>query len=585
MTEISAIGVSSGLVTGKAYVLRRRNYDVPQGRTDDIPGELGRFEEALASIIAETRVMVESARGCSPGSAADILDAYLSLLLDPVVGEGVRDLIGRSHNAAQAVKIGIGKITSMFEGMEDEYMRDRAFDIMDIQNRLLDRLLGDEPGGGDIPPGSILIAEELATSDTVKLDMERVAGIITVCGGRNSHASIVARNMDIPAVVGAADILNLVSTGDDVIIDGFSGEVCVCPTPEAAKSFGERLERYTREKERQRPGVNIPHETADGVQITIGANIGSSEEAARALGYGADEIGLFRSEFMHDNLSYLPDEETQFRSFRDAASAMGGKTVAVRTMDLGADKAFFQTHRLREENPALGYRGIRIQLDHTELLYTQLRAILRAGSFGDIRLMFPMISSVEELRAAKTVLEEVKADLRDDGVPFDEKTLVGMMVEVPSAVIMADRLAKECDFFSIGTNDLIQYTTAADRTNTKVSHLYSHYHPAVLRMIRQTVTAAENAGIGCGICGECAGDPLLLPALIGMGITSISTAPRMISQCCYLISGLNMPQSRELANRVLSCATTREVKQSLTDFAKERNTRRKAPQSPEEVKM
>jgi phosphotransferase system enzyme I (PtsI) len=569
MKELVAIGVSAGFGSGHAYVLQKKEFQIPLEPTTDIARERLRFEDALAVVIRETEHLTGEAKHKDQGSTAEIMDAYLALLSDPAVTNGVRELIAASHNAAEAVKIGIGKIIGMFESMDDAYMRERAYDILDIQNRLLEELLGVRTiYRKNIQPGTILVTDVLTTTDAAKINLHHIAGIVTVQGGQNSHTSIVARSLEIPAVVGAGNILDMVADGDEMLVDGQSGEVYVCPTPKVLKAFAHRRAAFDEERDQLRGFIGKPSMTRDGVHITIGVNIGSAGEASRALENDADDVGLFRSEFQFTDIDRMPGENLQFETYRAIAAAMNPRPVTIRTMDVGSDKGFFHLQPESEDNPALGYRGIRIHLDQPDLLRTQLRAILRASVHGHLRINFPMISSVAELREAKAILEEAKQELRDENIPFQENIPIGTMIEVPSAFMMADILARECDFFSIGTNDLIQYTMAVDRTNAKVAHLYNHYQPAVLRMIAQTVKTARKARIRCSICGEAAGDLLLLPALLGLGVGSFSTTSGMILKSRRLVAGLTLSETTLLAREVLRCTTAEEVKKALDFFAK-----------------
>jgi phosphotransferase system enzyme I (PtsI) len=569
MKELVAIGVSAGIGSGHAYVLQRKIFQIPPEPAQDIDLELLRFEEALGVIIRETELLAAQSKRNDHGSTAKIMDAYLALLSDRAVTNGVRELIAASHNAAEAVKIGIDKIVGMFESMDNEYMRERAYDVLDMQNRLLEELLGTRTiYRQNISPGTILVTDVLTTTDAAKINLLHIAGIVTVQGGQNSHASIVARSMEIPAVVGADDILDMVADGDEMLLDGQSGEVYVCPTPQVLEAFAHRRAVFDDERDHLRHFIGKPSITRDGVRIFIGVNIGSAGEAGRALENGADGVGLFRSEFQFNDIDRLPSENAQYETYHAVAVAMGPRPVTIRTMDIGSDKEFFHLHMESEDNPALGYRGIRVHLDHPDLLRTQLRAILRASVNGNLRINFPMISSVAELREAKAILEKTKQELRDENIPFRENIPVGTMIEVPSAFMMADILAKECDFFSIGTNDLIQYTMAVDRTNVRVAHLYNHYQPAVLRMIAQTVKTARKARIRCSICGEAAGDLLLLPALLGLGVGSFSTTTGMILKSRRLVAGLTLSETTLLARDVLRCTTAEEVKKALDFFAK-----------------
>ncbi|MDR2931983.1 MAG: phosphoenolpyruvate--protein phosphotransferase, partial [Oscillospiraceae bacterium] len=413
MREINAMGVSAGMGTGAAFILEKKRFVISHEPSADPVLELERFEKALEKVTYDTRKLLDTARA----EEADILDAYLMLLADPATTDDVRALIARSYNATLAVKEAIGSIVGMFEALDDAYMRERAFDIQDIMNILLRELLGIKPQDiSAIPPGSVIIADDLATSDTAKMNMDHIAGIITAAGGQNSHTSIVARSFEIPAIVGAGQAIEAIDAGDEILIDGAEGRAVVRPTEEARARFMRRNDAYAKEKELYKRFIGHPSITKDGRKIEILANIGTPGELQRVLGGTAEGIGLFRSEFLFMDKKDSPDEQTQFAAYREVAAAMKGKTVTIRTMDIGGDKHLDYLNFEKEDNPFLGYRAIRISLDRDDLFRTQLRAILRASDFGPVRILFPFISSLEELLSAKTALEAAKDALRREGV-------------------------------------------------------------------------------------------------------------------------------------------------------------------------
>lgn len=569
MTEISALGVSAGIGIGRAVVLEKKQLVIPDTPCEAPEAELAQFENAIAQVSKETQELIDKARAAGEDSKADILDAYVMLVEDPAVTDSSRELIqGATHNAPQAVKDGMDAVVDMFESMDDDYMRERAFDIRDIQQRILRKLLKvEEKDLSALEPNTIVAAEDLTTSDTAKLDIKHVCGIITGAGGQNSHASIMARNFEIPALAAAGDAAVRIADGSEIVLDGAAGVAYVDPTPEKRAEFVEKQKQYLAEKallDKYRGKESV---TADGKIVELCANIGTPAEVERVLENTADGVGLLRSEFLYMDSGSLPDESAQFDAYKAVVMGLNPKPVIVRTMDIGGDKELAALNLEKEENPFLGYRAIRICLDRPQLFKTQLRALLRASHFGNLKIMFPMISCLDELRAAKAAVEEAKAELRSEGLSFDEKVQVGIMIEVPAAALMARELAKECDFFSIGTNDLIQYTTAVDRGNKKIGDLYSPYHPAVLRLIAHTIESAHAAGIPCGMCGEAAGDPLLIPALLGMGLDEFSMSSGMVLRARSILADLTTERAQALAKEVLALSTWKEVKQKLEAFA------------------
>lgn len=569
MTEISALGVSAGIGIGRAVVLEKKQLVIPDTPCESPEAELAQFEAAILQVSKETQELIDKARAAGEDSKADILDAYVMLVEDPAVTDSSRELIqGAAHNAPQAVRDGMDAVVDMFESMDDDYMRERAFDIRDIQQRILRKLLKvEEKDLSALEPNTVVAAEDLTTSDTAKLDIKHVCGIITGAGGQNSHASIMARNFEIPALAAAGDAAVRIADGSEIVLDGAAGVAYVDPTPEKRAEFVEKQKQYLAEKALLDKFRGKESVTADGKIVELCANIGTPAEVERVLENTADGVGLLRSEFLYMDSGSLPDESAQFDAYKAVVMGLSPKPVIVRTMDIGGDKELAALNLEKEDNPFLGYRAIRICLDRPQLFKTQLRALLRASYFGNLKIMFPMISCLDELRAAKAAVEEAKAELRSEGLSFDEKVQVGIMIEVPAAALMAKELAKECDFFSIGTNDLIQYTTAVDRGNKKIGDLYSPYHPAVLRLIAHTIESAHGAGIPCGMCGEAAGDPLLIPALLGMGLDEFSMSSGMVLRARSILAALTTEKAQALAKEILALSTWKEVRQKLEAFA------------------
>ena len=567
--QIKGQGVSSGIGIGKAFIYNKQEIVIPETRALDPKTEMERLDWALDLVVADTEIILERARGEEDKTRAEIIEAYAMILGDPEILSESRRLINEEgSNAARAVESGVSLIVEMFEQMDDAYMRERAFDIRDIKDRILMALLGIKVKDiSKLPPGTILVARDLTTSDTAGMDIRNVAGILTRVGGRNSHTSIMARNFSIPAVVGIGENLSIIADGDDIAFNGTTGVVIIRPDAATFQESLRQREAFLQEKALLDSFKDKDSVTADGRKVEICANIGTPVETAFVLEATADGIGLFRSEFLFLDHNTIPTEEEQLEAFKSVLMALEDKPVIVRTFDIGGDKSMPALNLDKEDNPFLGYRAIRISLDRPELFKTQLRALLRASVFGNLQIMFPMISSITELRAAKAVLEEAKAELRSRGVAFKDDVPVGIMIEIPAAAVMSDLLAKECDFFSIGTNDLIQYTVAVDRGNEKVANLYSQYNPAVLRLIQQTIHSAHEAQIMCGMCGEAAGDPLLIPALLGMGLDEYSMSSGSVLRARQIISRLSTNDVRQLVLEIINLPTTEEVEQALVDFA------------------
>lgn len=567
---LKGLGVSSGIGIGTTCVLQKIDLSAANDCAPATEHSLEEFEAALLTITQQTQQHLEKAKAEQVSMKADILEAYIMLLEDPMLTDEVRRLINEDHlNTVQAVHNGMDAMVQLFESMDDAYMRERSFDIKDIRDRLLMELLHiTKQDISSLPPDTILVADDLTTSDTAVLDIKNVAGILISGGGKNSHTSIMARNFEIPAIVGMGDALHGIVDGDALILDGVEGIAFQNPELELLQEYKIKRTAYQEEKRLLQQFVGRKSITKDGHEREICANIGTPEELERVIENTADGIGLFRSEFLFMDNACVPNEDKQFEAYRTVAAGMEDKPVIIRTLDIGGDKELPSLHLEKEENPFLGYRAIRICLAQTDLFRVQLKSILRASHYGKIRILFPMISCLEELRQAKDILHECMADLRKENIPFDENILVGTMIEVPSAVLMASELARECDFFSIGTNDLIQYSVAVDRGNKTIAHLYSPYHPAVLRMIQMTIHAAHDAGIPCGMCGEAAGDSLLVPVLLGMGLDEFSMSASLILKTRAAFSHCEVEKAQALAKKVLSLSMQGEVLEVLKEFAK-----------------
>ncbi|WP_130870597.1 phosphoenolpyruvate--protein phosphotransferase [Intestinimonas massiliensis (ex Afouda et al. 2020)] len=543
--QIQGLGISPGVAMARVVVLENKEAAVPQHLVseDQVEEEVRLFEGAHAKAVAETEALYQQAARKFSQEVASIFEAHKMILEDQdSLVVPIEDCIREQHwNAARAVDWQLGQLIGFFEGLaDDELMKGRAADARDIRALLLRHVLGQEQvDTSHLEEDTIIATYELTPSETAKMDLEKVVGFISEVGGPTAHSAIMARSMGIPAVSQIGEIGSVLHNGMAVLLDGNRGTVETDVTEERAAQFRrEKAEEQARAAQaltfRGKPTV-----TADGHRLQLWANIGSPKDIPRVLEADAEGIGLFRSEFLYMDSAGLPDEETQFQAYKAVLEALAPRPVTIRTLDIGGDKDLPALGLTQEVNPFLGYRAIRICLDRPELFRTQLRALLRASAYGSLRIMFPMISELEELRQAKRILADVRAELKEAGIPISASIPVGIMIEVPGAALMADDFARESDFFSIGTNDLTQYTLAADRGNPKVSYLYHTDHPAVLRLIRHTIEAAHRNGIDCGVCGEAGGDPALQPLLIQYGVDELSMSAPLILPSRMRISGIS----------------------------------------------
>lgn len=550
---------------GHIAVMRKRTLVIPDYVPEELEAEKTRFRVAHTAAVEETQALLESTKASNGAGQAEILDAQLTLLQDEYsVVEPILEKIGDERcNAAHAADSVLSEIAAMFAQADDEYLSQRAADVKDIRERLLLHILEQERVHFDaLPEDTILVAAELTPSDTIRLDLRHIAGIATETGGYYSHTGIITRNLGIPAVSGLEFDLDAIEDGTCAIVDGETGRFTLSPSEAERQVFlreREELARVVSNLEQYRTRKSC---TADGVEGCICANIGTPADAMDAMQKGAEGIGLMRSEFLYMDHEGLPDEETQFAAYREVLETMAGRPVIVRTLDIGGDKDLPALALPKEDNPFLGFRAIRLCLQRKDLFRVQLRALLRASVYGNLHIMFPMISSLEELREAKAMLAQAREELLAEGVCV-APVKVGIMIEIPSAALLADCLAKEVDFFSIGTNDLIQYTLAAERGNASVEYLYTPYQPAVLRLIAMAAKAAEANGIFCGMCGEAAADPALLPVFWGMGIHELSMSAGSITRARMVLASCDDHACRELVHKVLACTSSEQVKQIL----------------------
>lgn len=546
-------GVSEGLAMAQIHLFTPKLPEISRQPAADAEAEVAKLEATLAAAEEELRGLYETAKEKMGEQEAEIFDAHLTILGDeysvrePII-QRIRE---QKQNAAAAITDQFDELAQMFRSLGDELMAERAADAEDLKQQLLRICLGCGRQDLSVLPGDVIVlAEELTPSDTVRMDTAHVKGIATRLGGATAHSAIIARTLGIPAAAGIDGWQTEALNGHTAILDGADGTLTVDPTDEETACYQSRKAQADCEAQALEAFRTCPSQTKDGAALEICANIGTPQEAQQAMKYGADGVGLFRSEFLFMDRDALPTEDEQFEAYRTAAQTMAGKPLIIRTLDVGGDKKLPTLELPQEDNPFLGFRAIRMTLSHPEIFRPQLRAILRAAAYGDVRVMFPMIGSMDQLREAKALLREQEQTLQAEGVPTGP-VKVGMMVEIPAAAVLAEEFAKEVDFFSIGTNDLTQYALAVERGNAAVAHLYAPEHPAVLRLIAMTAQAAAERHIPCGMCGEAAGDPKLAPAFVGMGVNELSMSPRRVPAVRKLLSELTMDECRQAAEKLL----------------------------------
>ena len=569
MKQLKGIQASPGIAIGSIFVHEPQDpwidyRRIPQG---EVEAEVTRFLDTLKLVAEDLRAIRSEVEAKLGTDHAQIFDAHLLILEDEALKTPTLERIrGEWVNAEYAFWQTLQKLRRQFDAIQDDYFRSRKADIVDIETRVLAKLAQREEGVLDrLTTEAIVVAHDLSPSDTVHLRRDRVLGIVTEAGGTTSHAAIIARGLEIPAVLGVASATSSVEPGDLAIVDGQRGLVYIHPDEETLSRYRRELNRL-QEIHKNLAGLkDLPSVTQDGVRVSLQVNIELPDEVDAALSYGAEGVGLYRTEYMYLASSSLPSEAEQTETYRRLAERMAPRPLVIRTLDLGGDKLSYVLHTIPEMNPFLGWRAIRLSLAHKALFRSQLRAILRTSAVGNVRVMFPMISSMEELREAKDVLEEARIELRDQGVAFDEDCPVGAMIEVPSAAVIADQLADEVDFFSIGTNDLIQYTIAVDRGNEKVAYLFDPFHPAVLRLIKNVVDAGHDKGIPVTLCGEMAGDPWSSVLLLGMGVDGFSMSPMALPEIKRVIRSVTRAWAVALADEVLTLRTREEIRGVFRD--------------------
>lgn len=570
MTFLKGIAASNGIAIAKAYRLVEPDLTFEQKSIEDSSSEVERFRQAMAKAKSELEMIRDRARTDLGEDKAAIFDAHLLVLSDPELNTPIEDKIRSDKvNAESALKETADMFIMMFEQMENEYMKERAADIRDVTKRVLAHLLNVAlPNPSMIAEEVIIVAEDLTPSDTAQLNRQFVKGFTTNIGGRTSHSAIMARSLEIPAVVGTKTATKEISHGDLVIVDGLKGEVHINPTPEMVEHYKAVYKEYEQQKSEWAKLVNEATITNDGHHVELGANIGTPKDLVGAKENGAEAVGLYRTEFLYMGRDQLPTEEEQFEAYKAVLEGMNGKPVVVRTLDIGGDKELPYLELPKEMNPFLGFRAIRLCLEEQDIFRTQLRSLLRASSYGNLKIMFPMIATLDEFRSAKALLEEEKQKLAAEGQKVAGQIEVGIMVEIPSTAVLADQFAKEVDFFSIGTNDLIQYTMAADRMNQRVSYLYQPYSPSILRLVKMVIDAAHAEGKWAGMCGEMAGDETAIPILLGLGLDEFSMSASSILRARSLIKDLKKSEMVKLANEVLNMQTTSQVVEAVKNAVK-----------------
>jgi phosphoenolpyruvate-protein phosphotransferase (PTS system enzyme I) len=564
--------VSAGVCRGKVLVLHRTRHLITQRVVSDaeIIDEIKRFEQVLVKTRTQIKEVQRRVVKNMSAAEADIFDAHLLMLEDRVlIDEVIRLIRDQKANADFAFHEVSGRYVAVMEGVEDEYLRERASDMKDLVGRVLDNLLEvkDSSDLKHLTEPCILVSRDLSPSTTAQLDKKLVLGFATDIGGKSSHTAIMARSLDIPAVVGLHTITEELENGDYVLLDGYNGTVIVNPTDATLFEYGQLAKLKASLDVKLAEILWQPAVTLDGKPIHLSANIEDQHDVEAVLAHGAEGVGLFRTEFLFLNRPSPPNEEDQYQVYREVAAALNPQQVIIRTLDLGGDKFVSSLQLAPEMNSFLGWRAIRFCLAQPELFCAQLRAILRASADGNVKMMYPMISGLDELNQANALVEKCKEELRGKNIRFNENLEIGVMIEIPSAALIADALAKRAKFFSIGSNDLIQYTLAADRTNEKVSHLYEPTHPAIVRLIKATVDASHKNGIWTGVCGEIGGDPVLVPLLIGLGVDELSAAPTVIPEVKYMIRKTKLSEAQALAEFALQSESPTEIYTACQKFA------------------
>ncbi|HCY8828800.1 phosphoenolpyruvate--protein phosphotransferase [Staphylococcus aureus] len=568
---IKGIAASDGVAIAKAYLLVEPDLTFDKNeKVTDVEGEVAKFNSAIEASKVELTKIRNNAEVQLGADKAAIFDAHLLVLDDPELIQPIQDKIKNENaNAATALTDVTTQFVTIFESMDNEYMKERAADIRDVSKRVLSHILGVElPNPSMIDESVVIVGNDLTPSDTAQLNKEFVQGFATNIGGRTSHSAIMSRSLEIPAIVGTKSITQEVKQGDMIIVDGLNGDVIVNPTEDELIAYQDKRECYFADKKELQKLRDADTVTVDGVHAELAANIGTPNDLPGVIENGAQGIGLYRTEFLYMGRDQMPTEEEQFEAYKEVLEAMDGKRVVVRTLDIGGDKELSYLNLPEEMNPFLGYRAIRLCLAQQDIFRPQLRALLRASVYGKLNIMFPMVATINEFREAKAILLEEKENLKNEGHDISDDIELGIMVEIPATAALADVFAKEVDFFSIGTNDLIQYTLAADRMSERVSYLYQPYNPSILRLVKQVIEASHKEGKWTGMCGEMAGDETAIPLLLGLGLDEFSMSATSILKARRQINGLSKNEMTELANRAVDCATQEEVIELVNNYLK-----------------
>ena len=566
--EIKGIGASPGIAIGKALVLEHKEMVIEKKENVNVEVEVEKLNSAVDTSKKELSAVKEKVAKELGEEEAEIFGAHLLVLEDPeFIGEAENKIKNESLNAEYALNEVKDMFVSIFESMDNDYMRERAADVKDVTNRVLRHILGIKIIDlSNLSDEVVLIAHDLTPSDTATMDKKKVLGLLTNIGGRTSHTAIMSRTLEIPAIVGLSDVTDKVKDSDMIVFDGDKGIVIVSPEEDVVAEYQEKKRIFEEDKKALELLKGQPSVTTDKKHVELAGNIGTPNDLEGLINNDAEGVGLYRTEFLYMDSDEFPSEEIQFEAYKKVLEGMNGKPVVIRTLDIGGDKKLSYFEMEEEMNPFLGYRAIRLCLDRTDIFKTQLRALFRASVYGKLRIMFPMISSLEELLAAKAICEEVKSDLKAEGLGYSDDVEIGMMIEIPSAAVISDLLAKHVDFFSIGTNDLIQYTCAVDRMNQKISYLYNQFNPAVLRLIKMVIKNAHAEGKWVGMCGESAGDQMMIPILLGFGLDEFSMSPISILRARRLINSVSEKDMQALSDNVLEFGTAKEIESYMKDF-------------------
>lgn len=567
---INGIAASDGVAIAKAYLLVEPDLSYDSEKIRDVDAEIAKFQNAIETSKVELTKIRNNAEKNLGADKAAIFDAHLLVLDDPELIQPIEDKIKNEQvNAPTALSDVTGQFITIFEAMDNEYMKERAADIRDVSKRVLAHILGVElPNPSMIDESVVIIGNDLTPSDTAQLNKEFVQGFVTNIGGRTSHSAIMSRSLEIAAVVGTKSITQEVKQGDMIIVDGLTGEVIIDPTEDEVIAYQNKRERFFEDKKELQKLRDEETTTVDGAHAELAANIGTPNDLKGVIENGAEGVGLYRTEFLYMGRDEMPTEDEQFEAYKKVLETMEEKRVVVRTLDIGGDKELPYLNLPEEMNPFLGYRAIRLCLDQPDIFRPQLRALLRASAYGKLNIMFPMVATIKEFRDAKALLLEEKENLTNEGIEVSDDIEVGIMVEIPSTAALADVFAKEVDFFSIGTNDLIQYTMAADRMSERVSYLYQPYNPAILRLVQQVIDASHKEGKWTGMCGEMAGDEIAIPLLLGLGLDEFSMSATSILKARRQIKGLSKNEMEELAQKAINCATSEEVQDLVSNYTK-----------------